>query len=86
VTALAFVFKLTKLAERHWRRLNGSGHLAEIIESGRFRDTKPPRTPRAKPLPGPPSPNLMGWDGPAPGIKLPQAALGPPTEGAVRPA
>lgn len=40
-TALAFVFKLTKLAERHWRRLNGSERLAEIIEGVRFRDGEP---------------------------------------------
>jgi len=40
-TALAFVFKLTKLAERHWRRLNGSERRAEIIEGVRFRDGEP---------------------------------------------
>ena len=40
-TALAFVFKLTKLAERHWRRLNGSERLAEIIEGVRFCDGEP---------------------------------------------
>ena len=40
-TALAFVFKLTKLAERHWRRLNGSERLTEIIKGVRFRDGEP---------------------------------------------
>ena len=39
--ALAFVFKLTKLAERHWRLLNGSERLAGIIEGVRFRDGEP---------------------------------------------
>jgi putative transposase len=37
-TALAFVFKLAKSAERHWRRLNGSERLAEIVRGVRFRD------------------------------------------------
>lgn len=37
-TALAFVFKLAKQAEGHWRRLNGSERLAEIIRGVRFRD------------------------------------------------
>jgi transposase-like protein len=37
-TALAFVFKLAKQAESHWRRLNGSDRLAEIIRGVRFRD------------------------------------------------
>ena len=37
-TALAMVFKLAKLAERHWRRLNGSERLAEIVRGVRFRD------------------------------------------------
>jgi hypothetical protein len=34
-TALAMVFKLAKSAERHWRRLNGSERLAEIIRGVR---------------------------------------------------
>jgi putative transposase len=37
-TALAMVFKLAKSAERHWRRLNGSERLAEIVRGARFRD------------------------------------------------
>ena len=37
-TALAMVFKLTRSAERHWRRLNGSDRLAEIVRGVRFRD------------------------------------------------
>jgi transposase-like protein len=37
-TALALVFKLAKSAERHWRRLNGSDRLAEIVRGVRFRD------------------------------------------------
>jgi putative transposase len=37
-TALAMVFKLAKSAERHWRRLNGSERLAEIVRDVRFRD------------------------------------------------
>jgi hypothetical protein len=40
-TALAMVFKLTRSAERHWRRLNGSERLAEIIRGVRFRDGEP---------------------------------------------
>jgi transposase-like protein len=40
-TALALVFKLTRSAERHWRRLNGSERLAEIIRGVRFRDGEP---------------------------------------------
>ena len=31
-TALAMVFKLVKSAERHWRRLNGTNRLGEIID------------------------------------------------------
>ena len=31
-TALAMVFKLAKSAERHWRRLDGSERLAQVIE------------------------------------------------------
>jgi transposase-like protein len=37
-TALALVFKLARSAERHWRRLNGSDRLAEIVCGVRFRD------------------------------------------------
>ena len=37
-TALAMVFKLARSAERHWRRLNGSERLAEIVRGVRFRD------------------------------------------------
>jgi len=33
--------KLTRSAERHWRRLNGSERLAEIIRGARFRDGEP---------------------------------------------
>jgi putative transposase len=40
-TALAMVFKLTKSAERHWRRLDGSERLAQVIEGVRFRDGEP---------------------------------------------
>ena len=32
------VFKLARSAERHWRRLNGSERLAEIVRGVRFRD------------------------------------------------
>jgi putative transposase len=35
------VFKLAKSAERHWRRLNGSERLGEIVRGVRFRDGKP---------------------------------------------
>ena len=35
------VFKLAKSAERHWRRLNGSDRLADIIRGVRFRDGEP---------------------------------------------
>ncbi len=37
-TALAMVFKLAKSAERHWRHLNGSDRLAQVIQGVRFRD------------------------------------------------
>jgi transposase-like protein len=37
-TALAMVFKLAKSAERHWRHLDGSDRLAQVIEGVRFRD------------------------------------------------
>jgi putative transposase len=40
-TALAMVFKLAQSAERHWRRLDGSGRLAQLIEGVRFRDGGP---------------------------------------------
>jgi putative transposase len=40
-TALTMVFKLAKSAERHWRRLNGSERLAEVICGVRFRDGEP---------------------------------------------
>jgi len=43
-TALAMVFKLARSAERHWRRLNGSDRLAEIIRGVRFRDGEPVTT------------------------------------------
>ena len=32
------VFKLVKSAERHWRRLNGTNRLGEIIEGVKFKD------------------------------------------------
>ena len=35
------VFKLVKSAERHWRRLNGTNRLGEIIEGVSFRDGAP---------------------------------------------
>jgi transposase-like protein len=40
-TALAMVFKLAQSAERHWRRLDGSERLAQLIEGVRFRDGEP---------------------------------------------
>jgi transposase-like protein len=40
-TALAMVYKLARSAERHWRRLNGSDRLAEIVRGARFRDGEP---------------------------------------------
>jgi transposase-like protein len=40
-TALAMVFKLVKSTERHWRRLNGTNRLGEIIEGVKFRDGEP---------------------------------------------
>ncbi len=40
-TALAMVFKLAKSAERRWRRLDGSGRLAQAIQGVRFRDGEP---------------------------------------------
>ena len=38
VAALAMVFKLAKAAEAHWRMLNGSELLKEIIEGKKFKD------------------------------------------------
>ena len=35
------VFKLTKSAERHWRRLDGTERLAQVIAGVRFRDGEP---------------------------------------------
>ena len=40
-TALAMVFKLAKSAERHWRRLDGSERLGQLIQGIRFRDGEP---------------------------------------------
>ena len=40
-TALAVVFKLAKSAERHWRRLDGTERLAQVIQGVRFRDGEP---------------------------------------------
>jgi len=40
-TALAMVFRLAKSAERHWRQLNGSERLAQVIQGVRFRDGEP---------------------------------------------
>lgn len=40
-TALAMVFKLAKSAERHWRHLNGSDRLAQVIEGVHFCDGEP---------------------------------------------
>jgi hypothetical protein len=40
-TALAMVFMLAKSAERHWRRLDGSDRLPQIIKGVRFRDGAP---------------------------------------------
>ena len=40
-TALAMVVKLVKSAERHWRRLNGTNRLGQIIEGIKFRDGEP---------------------------------------------
>jgi putative transposase len=39
--ALAMVFKLAQSAGRHWRRLDGSGRLAPVIQGVRFRDGEP---------------------------------------------
>ena len=40
-TALAMVFKLAKSAERHWRRLDATERLAQVIAGVRFRDGEP---------------------------------------------
>ena len=40
-TALAMVFKLAQSAERHWRRLDGSERLAQVINGVLFRDGEP---------------------------------------------
>jgi transposase-like protein len=40
-TALAMVFKLAKSAERHWRRLDGTERLAQVVDGVRFRDGEP---------------------------------------------
>jgi hypothetical protein len=37
-TALAMAFKLILSARRKWRRLDGSDHLAELIEGVPFKD------------------------------------------------
>jgi putative transposase len=40
-TAPAMVFKLAQSAERHWRRLDGSERLAQVIDGVRFCDGEP---------------------------------------------
>ena len=40
-TALAMIFKLAKSAERHWRRLDGSERLGQLIQGIRFQDGEP---------------------------------------------
>ena len=40
-TALAMVYKLARSAEHHWRRLDGTERLAQVIEGVRFRDGEP---------------------------------------------
>jgi transposase-like protein len=37
-TALTMVFQLCRIAERHWRRLNGPRKLAQVLEGVRFTD------------------------------------------------
>jgi transposase-like protein len=37
-TALAMVFKLMLSARKKWRRLDGSNHLAEVIQGIKFED------------------------------------------------
>ena len=38
VACLAMVFKLVSAAEKKWRKLNGSGRLAKLIEGYTFVD------------------------------------------------
>ena len=40
-TALAMIFKLAKSAERHWRRVDGSERLGQLIQGVRCRDGEP---------------------------------------------
>jgi hypothetical protein len=56
-TALATVHELTKSAERHGRRLDGSGRLARVIEGVRFRDGEPVRAAGDRAAAGPRAPN-----------------------------
>ncbi len=35
---MTMVFKLTQSAERHWRRLNGTKQLPEVIQGVKFID------------------------------------------------
>jgi len=37
------VYKLARSAERHWRRLDGTGRLAQVVAGVRFRDGEPVR-------------------------------------------
>ena len=37
-TALTMVFKLCQSASKKWRRLDGSHHIAEIIQGVKFKD------------------------------------------------
>jgi hypothetical protein len=47
------VFKLAKSAERHWRRLDGSERLAQVIPGVRFRDGEPTHNAEEKVPPDP---------------------------------
>ena len=38
MTALTMVFKLCQSARKNWRRLNGSHHIAAIIQGAKFKD------------------------------------------------
>ncbi len=38
LTALTMVFKLRQSARKKWRRLNGSHHIAAIIQDAKFKD------------------------------------------------
>ena len=38
MTALTMVFKLCQSASKKWRRLNGSHHIAAIIQGVKFKD------------------------------------------------